>query len=502
MKKTLVLTFSFIILFSDLLIGQSRIYPFNITLDYHLFLKRLNPFSLSNNPALLQFDETDELLHINSNLVSASGKFKTNFEPEISNLTSLTFSGKKSLGNSQIFKGSFSFLKDERKNWNWIFSKNYRNGNSFLLGDSSSGYSRFNAIQMEASYFNKLTDKFSFGVTLNYLVDEGLKTVSPRPTSNHRDISIRIGTDYEFSEDLITAVSFSVGDYLEEISYKEDEGSVLKEISLLKFRGFDYPVIVKKKTETRAVYENTYDVNVDLFYLLHRSLNVGLNINSGILHSTIKEDFINPKSQGYFQRKHNSQLLMINYKPIYELETQLIFSNYNSNFWSRHPDFKVMLSDNSISDQNALLKIYYHLKSSSINLNFGVQRFSTLIDDYYSDVFSKVKSTAYMAGVGFGSQIFQNVSFNTAYNFRRYIPSEKSLSYSTPSSIFANYFVNDFSLINSTSTEHIFYSTIDFKSRFGLFTLNIYGSYLKPDERSTNYRFSSQVSLEYKLKVY
>lgn len=502
MNKALVLIFSLIIIFSDHLIGQYRIYPFDITFNYILFSKRLSPYSLSNNPAFLQFDDTDELLHIKSTIESASGKFKTTFEPEISNLSSITFSGKKSLGNSQIFKGSFSFLKDERKNWNWIFSKNYRNGNLFLLADSSSGYSRFNAIAMEASYFNKLTDKFSLGVNLNYLVDEGLKTVSPRPTSNHRDISIRIGTGYEFSENLVSAVSLSLGDYLEEISYKEDEGSVLKEISLMKFRGFDHPVIVKKKTETRVVYENTYDFNFDLFYSLHPSINAGININSGILHSTSKEDFINPKSQGYFQRKYNSQLLTINYKPMFEFETQLILLNYNSNFWLRHPDFKVMLSDNSMIDQGALFKINYHLSASSINLNFGIQRFLTSFDDYYSNVFSKVKSISYLVGIGFESQIFQKVNFKTSYSFRRYSPSEKSLSYLTPSSVFTNFSVNDFSIINSVSNEHIFYTVIDLNNRIGKFTLNIYGSYLKPEETQEDYRFNSQISLEYKLKVY
>lgn len=101
-----------------------------------------------------------------------------------------------------MFKGIFGFNKLIRKKWDLVFSKDYSTGNPFLIGDSSSGSSVFNGIYFDANYFNRFSEKFTIGAGLEYYVDEGMKRVSPKPTSQHRNILFKFGSTFSPLEEL------------------------------------------------------------------------------------------------------------------------------------------------------------------------------------------------------------------------------------------------------------------------------------------------------------
>lgn len=503
MKLKLNCLIKFFILISgyNFLLGQSY-YPFDISFNQKLLFIEVNPYELSKNPALLEFDKSDELLRITSSVNTKSGDYKSTFDPRTHNIYSVTFSGKKKLDDSKIFNGTFGFIKDERKNWLWIFSKNYKTGNPFLLGDFSSGYSRFNGIHSEASYSEALSNRLSLGGMISYLVDEGLKNVSPRPESKHLNISLKIGFSYKFSQSLINAVSLKFTDLQEEIIYKEDQESVLKEITLLKFRGIDFPIVVNKKTESKIVYDNNYELNYDIFYFINHKFKVAFSFLYGIFQSTSKENLIQPQLVGYFQNSFNSQQLIIDYHPIKRTSVFLLISNSFSNSWAKHPNYNILLSDNSLKIRNILLRSTYFFASQNfLQGTLGLEKYSNYINDYHSNVFSKVNSFIYTLGIKFKHEPNFKIGYEIGYFICKYIPSNKELIYTTPSKYFFDYRIKDIQIIHTPFIEQIISTILEYNSSsIGKFILSYSLSFLKPNninEIQTNSNFS----LEFRLKA-
>ncbi len=154
-------------------------YPFELIFKN---LDRVNSYYVGNNPANLFEDKEEELLTIHSLYNSTSGDFKRAIDPGEINNYQLGAYGKKSISSTQIFKGSFGFQRTEYNDWQWLFTKDYSSGNPFLIGNTTTGNSRFNGIIMSSEYCNKITEDFSVGAALRYAVDEGLKEITPKPS--------------------------------------------------------------------------------------------------------------------------------------------------------------------------------------------------------------------------------------------------------------------------------------------------------------------------------
>lgn len=206
-----------------------------------------NSYFIGNNPAYLKFDNRDEKLYGNVTFLNDNGRFKKFLDPKTKRRYMASFSGKKAISEDQIFKGTFGFIRDEYIDWNWLSTKRYDSGSPFLLGDSTTGKTRFNGIFLNAEYAGKLYKNLSLGFSLTYFVDDGFKEVSPRPISAHRDIIFSAGLKYQLNRFNSIGLVLNSFDYNEEIKYQEDEGGVLNETTLIKFRGIDFPVIMKKK---------------------------------------------------------------------------------------------------------------------------------------------------------------------------------------------------------------------------------------------------------------
>jgi len=90
-----------------------------------IFIDSVNSYNFGNNPAYLNFNLDDEFLSLKSQFHNDQGDFKKFITPGINRTTDFFASGKKSIDSTQKFKGSFGFSKIERKNWEWIFTRDY-----------------------------------------------------------------------------------------------------------------------------------------------------------------------------------------------------------------------------------------------------------------------------------------------------------------------------------------------------------------------------------------
>jgi len=397
-----------------------------------------NLFHLSGNPALINVKPEDEVLSIKSSLSNVNGSFKPFSYPGEDRSYSLIATGEKRIDSNQCFSGFFGFSKLERKNWNWFFNRDYHSDNPFLLGDSTYGGSRINGIVLNAAYANRLSENMRVGLSLNYKVDEGLKTVSPRPTSQHRDITVNAGVFYKINQQTDIGLSAGFSDLNEEIDYREDEGALTQETILLKFKGYDFPNIFRKKVETRYSFTNDYNITGMLNYTLS-NFRTTFIFHSGFLKNTIKDDALDPQSVGFWKDDYDELKISSHYTT--ELVNFALAIHYsNQSGWAKFPPTQTLIYERKNTATNFTGGIEHYFNSdNAVGIEAGVTFLSYKENDHYSAV--NASASPYELFVRAGGKIHSGLYF-TLFPGCEYLKKtlkDSFLSQSSQSSYFSNF---------------------------------------------------------------
>lgn len=504
MKKIFSKTLIFLSLQLSLSNAQNYIFNFNqLSIQPDTSIKI---FLLSQNPSLLKYDEDKEQLYINTSFLDFDEKFKRYFDPGKINLYQIQFSGKKKIGENQIFKGVFGFNRLLRKNWNWIFTKNYDAGNPFIIGDSSTGSSTFNGIFFNANYFNQIFSNSSIGAGLEYFVDEGLKQVSPKPTSQHRNIKFTFGISYSPNSFFELAFSGKAEDKKEEISYKEDEGAVYKEVTLFKFRGLDFPIVVKKKTETRILYHNNYEFDADLILRPFNSFLIFGRIEKGIEQAISKEEITNPTNQGYFQNDYFKLKMKSEIEMNRKLKSNLSFDYFITDSWSKHPNFISLMSEQNQNLSRLTGNIFYNFDDNfNVYIGAGFGQFKFNLNDYYSNIDFDITSHLISFQSGLRLNFHNSISFETNFLIERYSPINSAEFYRNSGVYFLSYFKNDLEYFKTKFNRYKISLLLNMQLFSGEILISTDYIYLKPESDfswSNSHNRNIRSSIEYRVKVY
>jgi hypothetical protein len=467
----------------------------------------VNSYYFGNNPAVLDFETGDELLSIKSQNDLTDGDFKKFIEPKSLRNYYLGASGKKEIDANQRFKGSFGFQRNERRDWNWIFTREYQTGNPFLIGDSTTGNSRINGILMNAEYSIELSNDFSAGVLLNYAVDEAMKQVSPRPTAIHRDIHTSIGINYKLSSNFQMGLVANVYDNNERIAYREDEGALTQETIIMKFKGYDYPNVFRKKTETRYSYINGYSGGLT-FTLNPSSASVVTGyFYTGFTKTNLKDDAISPKSEGFWSNDILTAGLQFFHNISEGWQTGLIYKFKSENGWAKYSPYNVLYYDRKISNHS----VEAGLKTPLVkNVNLGIETGFELMKneevDHYSAITSNFNSTNIFIRAGASSKITEDIETIFSYTYLIKSVSDNQILNSGNSSYYDLFRKFDLLYEQTEYKGHNLSLTTAYSiNKFDMIFLHLNYLMLNPDTKSTfnglsGSKFSAHI--EYRLKVY
>lgn len=400
----------------------------------------VNSYYFGYNPAILDFTADDELLVLSTDINVDDGRFKKFIDPVSSRFYQLSASGKKAIDSSQRFKGSFGFQRYERNDWSWIFTRDYQTGNPFLIGDSTTGNSRINGIRMSAEYSNKLFEDFSVGLTFDYSVDEMLKEISPRPTSKHRDIYSRIGLNYSVSRELDLGLIADIYDKNEEIAYREDEGSITQETIILKFKGYDFPNVFRKKTETRYSYINGYAGGMTFSYLIPpKILTVGY-FTSGFDETNIKDDAIDPSAEGFWMNNYFDAGVQMSILLNEQIKAGLLYKFHKDGGWAKYPTYDVLYYERERSSHLIIAGLQYFFdRKLSAGIEGGVNIMSSDEQDHYSSITNNVYSNIYFGRAGLETEWNDEISSIISYGFYTKTVPEYSVTFNEQSNYFTQY---------------------------------------------------------------
>lgn len=425
--------------------------------------ERVNQYNYSRNPAFLKFGHEEELLGFRSGINHFNGSFKRFVDPEEENFYTLSASGQKSIDENQFFKGSFNLIRLERLNWDWIFVREY-DKNIFSIGDSTSGKSRFTGILLNSEYSIKIPGDILFGAEINYLVDEGLKEVSPRPTSEHRYIDLSLGLGYTGFGDLTLGIKGNVLDKMEKVVYQEDQGALTKETIIFKFRGYDYPNVFRKKSEVRYSYGNSYFGQFDLAYQNNGPVRISGFASTGIENYLVKDNAINPESDGYMQNNIMSAGVISNYQVSSEFNIGFSVNTKIEDLWGKSPRYNVLYYEEKRNFNNLNFAAEYHFKpGTSVTLELGDVLSNCDVKDHYSDVQFTVKGNKYSGAVGLNRELLENIVVGLAYQYSDNKISDKTIKLG----INSGYFL-------SNRIEDIYFYQSDFNSHRIKFLIHIY----------------------------
>lgn len=477
-------------------------YPFSLLFKNSV---RINPYYIGNNPAYLFLDREDEVLTIHSLYSAANGDYKMFVEPGQINSYQLGAFGKKSIGDRQIFKGSFGFQRTEYNNWQWIFTKDYASGNPFLIGNTTTGNTRFNGIIMSAEYCNKISAGLQLGASLKYYVDEGLKEITPKPTSKHREIDFKLGAGYNLSDKLSAGIVLNVFDRYENIIFSQDEEDINREVTIIKFRGFDFPYTISKKDETRNAYNNGYLGDITFAYGLNDIVSFSAFAGGGFQKTMTKDDAIDPLPDGFWKNDIFRTGLYAVSSAIENLTLGISFSLSINNMWSSNPSYQSVYMENKYSVNSTLLGAEYSLNR---NIKLGIEAGTELIkrneDDYYSQVFSNSDLQRLSTRLGLEVNWSESLSTLLAYGFSNQSVGESELAYNVPTYYFINNRIYDLLYYQTDYNKHTITLNAELKTLTpGTFKFYFNYSFIKANKfAGDNMRKTMQAGIEYCIKAY
>lgn len=468
--------------------------------------ERINQYFVGKNPAFLKFSKKDELLGLSVGFNNSKGFFKGFLDPEQESKYLLSATGKKSIEENQYFKGSFNIVRHERQNWDWIFVREY-DKNIFLLGDSTTGNSRFTGILLNSEYSLRIANNYLLGVNLDYLVDEGIKEVSPRPTSEYRYIDVTLGAGYDGIKGVSLGIKGNIIDKTEKIVYQEDEGALTTETIILKFRGYDYPNVFRKKSEVRYSYINQYLGQFDYTINAVENLLITGYVNSGAENSVVKDNSINPESDGYFQSKLVSAGLIGNYTITSSWNTGLSFEVLRNERWGKSSKYNVLYYEDSDECEKIQVSCEYILdRKTSFTIEIEGYLNRNDMSDYYSDISYANKSNLISGAIGVNHEISEGFRTAFIYQYSENRISAENVKSGQSSNYFSDYRIRDIYFRGTNYSTHKGKLIINL-SKFPGGDLSLFAQYgIMIPQRNSHFsgkrRNELDMFLEYKINVF
>ncbi|MFH0991902.1 MAG: hypothetical protein V1799_17990 [bacterium] len=407
------------ILTSERMVSQFVSVPFSpLKLTIQPSELQLNQYDVGGNPAALYYDVQNSYLFLQGRREAKSGSAHAPFEPGAPVLYEYYVEGAKGIGRDQMFKGQFGFRQEFRGDWQWMDTKSYGLGNPFILADSSTGRTVYRGIVANAQYSRLLAEGLTVGAEMTYGIDNGLKEVTPKPTSTNRDLSLRLGVMAELRSDLHAGLSFRYLDQQEEIRFEEDESGLLEETILFKFRGLDRYLRLTKKTELRNSQYHAYQGFLHGDVALNEASHLVAYGGGGVESFSIIDGGSSPRNEGYWQRE-NLQGHFQGDHPLGELRVAFRLDYSTSRDWSRHPEYNVLLSEGTERQVDATVgleaQVIPHVLRAGIEYGFCSEK--RTLDDYLSAIHISYSQTRHWIGFGSSYRMSERLQTTLHYHY-------------------------------------------------------------------------------------
>ncbi|MDG5767565.1 hypothetical protein QA596_08830 [Balneolales bacterium ANBcel1] len=413
------------------------------TPDYFQYqlLRHDRPFDWAGktgNPALLLYSHRGDALRMESGYSDERGRYRRFVDPANQVQYDLHAHGSRTTGDRRLYSGSFGFRRLELHDRQWISTREHEAAHPFLIGDSTSGMSRYHEIHLTGSYTYRINNYGSVGAQVDYSVDEGMKEVAPKPLSTHRSFGITAGGALDHGP-LRWGVHGSFTDREEELRYTEYEGSILDETRLIFFRGYDLPVVQYRNRETRLTRSSRWSYGSHLSWQLSEGLLFHVQYTGSHTSLRIEEDLTRPRDEGYTSaRTHHLEADLLWSFGSWSVNTGYRYREGNR--WAEYQPFEALFLEAGGYSHQWVTGFSHRFSPGWMWALEGSLALTDLHeDDYYSQVHWSAEHLDAGFLTGFTTEAVTNLSLTVTYGYQHRKKSGYDLSADATTPYFDEY---------------------------------------------------------------
>jgi hypothetical protein len=454
-------------------------------------------YGSGGNPAWLFFSKEESALRAHLATRNSTGDYHRPFEPGYESLYEYGVEGTRELAGRHAVKGEFGFQQHVRGDWQWMSTKSYDNGSPFLLADSSIGATSYSGIVLSGIYSVLLSDDFVAGAQLNYGVNNGLKEVSPKPTSTNRDISTVLGIAYILDKTSVIGLMFKYADRQEEIVYQVDQGAISQQTILYKFRGIDSYLRVTNNTETRRYQFRSYRGIANLAMMVEENTAIVADGGGGVETIGLTDGGTSPVSQGYWQNGIGEVHLRAQ-RSWNDITLAATAEYSTSDQWAKHPTYDVVLMKRK--EQHASFGIGSRIALSgrwNLAAEYLYTQEKVRLDDYISVLTADARRTLHEISAGAEWNIEKETMLSLHYSFGLGSGTKPSIVIPNPTSMYIALRSHEFDYFRARTLSNAvnaavrfnggFLGTIVCSARAGLFSVDNTAVFKGTDRRVADF---------------
>ncbi len=414
---------------------------------------RMTMYHVGANPAWLYETRTEPPLKFHAGVSTNAGDYHSPFEPGYDHLYDYYAEGARQLHGSHFVKGRFGFTQEFRGDWQWMDTKSYASGNPFLIADSSRGVTAYRGIAASGEYSVRVTDDVLAGASLRYGVNNGLKQVTPKPTSLNRDIDVSVGTAYKLSPAAAAGAVLSYHDRQEEITFAVDETAIQSQTILYKFRGYDAFIRSTKNTEQRSVQARGYDGRLNASFGEAGGVQAVGYAGAGMQHLMVTDGGTSPVKQGHWQEEAFDGFVKMTV-PVSGLRAGAIAGASSKRQWARHPEYDVAIAKNTLTAVNAGAGIEYEFGTASAGAEYRARYDDNEYADYLSRLRAQMRRMTHTVSAGLRTILAEETVLAASYSYEIGDPVRTGVTISEPSPMYTLVRRLEFEYLRASSRGH------------------------------------------------
>jgi len=383
---------------------------------------QLNLYDFGGNPAWLVLDKNKSWLRFSFITNKNSGHFRRTYDPETLMDLNGQVEGVKILDENQTFYGSVNYHNLRLNNVHQAINLNPYQENPFRLTDNTTGGINYLGPSVFFQYSKNIyQQKLFIGGSATYQIETGLKDVFPQPRTIYRYFQSGAGLAYRFSDQLNVGATFFYSNTQEFTEIISPDPFERRQVIVLKFRGENF------FTESLGSLEQftknaAYKVGCQLTYAPNNYVKSGLVVHYNFQTTDFLENRFIPKSDGIWKLNGYE----ISWKTRLEIPGVpfgfgLAYDRICFNDWIKHPDFPVLMGDDTFCENRIGVGISY--EPLFVPLVFGAEYHFGYADknkkDYISRLLESGEINNSIFKMGAEYQLFKNLMVRTGVIYHK-----------------------------------------------------------------------------------
>ncbi len=304
----------------------------------------LSLYRSGQNPAGLIQDEPVAWLAFTPQITNAWGSLRRAFTPGHVTIYGAGFEGVKPLGSRGTFRGSSTYLVEERSSVYRSLKRTPYGGEAYFFTDTTTGSFTYKGPSVAFAYAYEITPGLQVGADVGYALQDGLKDVYTTVKSLFRRVQGTAGIAYRVDDGIHLGLTVHPFDEQERLEAKSEEGL---DAEVFNFRGETFAKRRAKSSVAHTVRLTGEEFGVQAAWLSPVGMEASI---VGIVGAARTRDLITTDREealedGFAQRSWYEAAARVRMRITPDATIGVGVTHRSQREWSRYPALDLLLWD-------------------------------------------------------------------------------------------------------------------------------------------------------------